>query len=89
MRFQVLKIISVVVPPLIAVTLLAAAGVSVSVVRRSEAIEGAENLRRAEFIRALLTALQRERGTTCIHLEMIRYCQHFLLYKEKPKRHTM
>uniref|UniRef100_A0A914VZQ8 Guanylate cyclase domain-containing protein n=1 Tax=Plectus sambesii TaxID=2011161 RepID=A0A914VZQ8_9BILA len=64
--------IILVAPPLIAVALLAAVGVIASVDRRSEAMVLVTNLRRAEFVRALLTALQRERGTTCIHLEMNR-----------------
>uniref|UniRef100_A0A914W1L8 Guanylate cyclase domain-containing protein n=1 Tax=Plectus sambesii TaxID=2011161 RepID=A0A914W1L8_9BILA len=66
---QVLKMSILVAPPLIAVALLATVSLIASVDRRSEAMVLLSNLRRAEFVRALLTALQRERGTTCIHLE--------------------
>ncbi len=63
---EFLKLLLVVLPPLIVMAVLAAVNMSEANRSRQAALQLQSNLENAESIRGLVTALQRERGVTCL-----------------------
>ncbi len=63
---ELFKLLLIVLPPLVVMGILAAANVSGANTSRQAALQLQSHLENAESIRALVTALQRERGVTCL-----------------------